>query len=92
MTHSWTFLAPHGHVLLSIARNPDARLRDIAAEVGLTERSIIAIVGDLVAAGYVSRRRVGRRNHYDVHADRPLRHSQQEGVDTKALLELLGRH
>lgn len=89
MTRPWTFLSAHGHVLLAIARDPDARLRDIAAEVGVTERTVATIVGDLVDAGYLTKRRTGRRNHYDLRPELPLRHPQQHDVDTGALLRLL---
>jgi len=58
---SWTLLTGHGHVLVEIARNPKARIRDISAAVGLTERTVQAIVADLEAAGYLTRTRTGRR-------------------------------
>ena len=58
---SWTLLTGHGHVLVEIARNPEARIRDISAAVGLTERTVQAIVADLEAAGYITRSRTGRR-------------------------------
>lgn len=90
MTRDWAFLSAHGHVLLAIARNPDVRLRDIADEVGVTERTVATVVRDLVEAGYVTRRREGRRNHYVIHPDLPLRHSQQADVDVGRLLQLLG--
>ena len=52
---SWTLLTGHGHVLVEIARNPDARIRDVSAAVGLTEHTVQAIVADLEAAGYLTR-------------------------------------
>src|SRR5438876_476915 len=60
---SWTLLTGHGHVLVEIARNPRVRIRDISVAVGLTERTVQAIVADLEAAGYITRRRSppGRR-------------------------------
>ena len=70
----WDFLTNHAHVLLCVARDPDARLRDIAQCVGVTERAAHRMVCDLVEAGYVERSRVGRRNRYVVHAELPLRH------------------
>ena len=87
---SWTFLSHHAQVLLCIARDPDVRLRDIATAVGITERAVQAIVNDLVDAGYVDRARVGRRNHYAVHPDVPLRHRLQGDLDAGTLLRLLG--
>ena len=65
----WTFLSHHAQVLLCISRDPDARLREIAAAVGITERAVQAIVNDLVTEGYVERTRVGRRNHYAINTD-----------------------
>jgi hypothetical protein len=70
----WTFLTNHAHVLVSIARDPTARLRDVAAEIGITERAAQAIVADLEAAGYLRRSRVGRRNHYTVNPAGHFRH------------------
>jgi len=64
----------HAHVLEAIASNPTIRLRDIAAVVGITERTAAQIVNDLDDAGYLTRRRDGRRNLYEVHQDMPLRH------------------
>ncbi len=87
---SWTFLSHHAQVLLCVARNPDALLREIAVEVGITERAVQAIVNDLVTEGYVDRVRVGRRNHYSVHPDVPLRHRLQGDLDAGTLLRLLG--
>jgi MarR family len=58
---SWTLLTGHGHVLVEIARNPQARIRDIAAAAGITERTAQAIVADLEEAGYITRARAGRR-------------------------------
>ena len=87
---SWTFLSHHAQVFLCVARDPDVRLRDIAAAVGITERAVQAIVNDLVAEGYVDRTRVGRRNHYSVHPDAPLRHRLQGDLDVGTLLRLLG--
>lgn len=73
-TRPWTLLSNHGHVLVCIAQDPDARLRDVAQAVGITERAVQKIVADLEIGGLLSRRRDGRRNHYRVHTDRPLRH------------------
>ena len=71
---SWTFLSNHAHVLLCLAAEPDARLRDVAAAVGITERSVQHIIADLAAAGVVERTREGRRNRYTLHPEAPLRH------------------
>ena len=86
---SWTLLTGHGHVLVEIARNPDARIRDISPVVDLTERTVQAIVADLEAGGYLTRARVGRRTRYTVNPDSPFRHRAQEGLQVGPLLDLL---
>ena len=86
---SWTLLTGHGHVLVEIARNPTARIRDIAAVVGLTERTVQAIVADLEAAGYLIRTRVGRRTMYAVNKDSLFRHPAQDGHRVGPFLALL---
>ena len=58
----WTFLSNHAHVLVCLAQDPDARLRDVALSVGITERAVQKIVSDLAAAGVIERERAGRRN------------------------------
>lgn len=71
---NWTFLSNHAHVLLVLADDPHLRLRDVADRVQITERAVQKIVAELEAAGCVTRHRDGRRNHYEVHGARPLRH------------------
>lgn len=68
----WSFLTNHARVLLCVARDPGVRLRDIAAAVGITERSAFGIVTDLTKAGYVVKRKEGRRNRYQIQAHLPL--------------------
>jgi DNA-binding MarR family transcriptional regulator len=65
---NWSFFTNHGRVLLSIADNPEIRLRDIATDLGITERHAYAIVNDLTDAGYVLKEREGRRNRYQVQS------------------------
>jgi DNA-binding MarR family transcriptional regulator len=86
---TWTLLTGHGHVLVEIARNPKARIRDISPVVGLTERSVQAIVADLEAAGYLTRTRTGRRVVYTVKRDSLFRHTAQEGLRVGPLLDVL---
>jgi DNA-binding IclR family transcriptional regulator len=86
---SWTLLTGHGHVLVEIARHPDARVRDISRVVGLTERAVHAILTDLETAGYLNRTRVGRRTRYTVNPDRMFRHRAQSGLRVGPLLDLL---
>ena len=69
---SWSFLTNHARVLLRIAQDPGTRLRDIAAALGITERSAYGIVNDLTRAGYVVKEKDGRRNRYQIQAHLPL--------------------
>ncbi|MFJ9041824.1 helix-turn-helix transcriptional regulator [Streptomyces sp. NPDC102406] len=84
----WTFLTNHARVLLAIAHDPTAQLRQIAAFCQITERTVQAIVADLEQAGYLRRHRVGRRNQYTLDLDRPLRHPAGAGLPVRALLDL----
>src|ERR1700752_4755393 len=86
---AWTLLTGHGHVLVEIARNPRARIRDISPAVGLTERTVQAIVADLEAAGYLTRTRVGRRTRDRIKPDRSFRPKAQEGLRVGPLLDQL---
>jgi hypothetical protein len=86
---SWTLLTGHGHVLIEITRSPEARIRDIAAVAGLTERAVQAIVADLEAAGYLTRTRTGRRTIYTVDPRKLFRHPAQDGHRVGPFLALL---
>ena len=84
---AFDLLTNHAYVLLCVWRDPEMRLRDIAVCVGITERAAHRIVCELESAGYLTRRRDGRRNVYEVHPDVPLRHA----LERKATVgELLG--
>jgi DNA-binding Lrp family transcriptional regulator len=86
---SWTFLTNHAHVLLCLAKDPEARLRDVAELVGITERAVLRIVSELEEGKYLARERVGRRNHYRVRHDVPLRHPIERHRTIAALLSLI---
>ncbi len=85
---SWTFLTHHARVLLEIARNPEVRLREVAEIIGITERAVQSIVADLHEAGYLTRDRVGRRNHYQLNLDQHFRHHTEAHAPVRALVEL----
>ena len=85
---NWRFLTNHTQVLLAIARDPDVRLRDVAHDVGITERAAQRILADLVRAGYIDRQRHGRRNRYLINPHAHMRHPAQEGQEIRTLLEL----
>jgi hypothetical protein len=86
---TWSFLTNHARVLLCIFEDPAVRLREIGERVGITERAAYRIVDELVAAGYVSRRRDGRRNHYTVHPDLPVPDRLSPTKPLGELLEIL---
>jgi DNA-binding MarR family transcriptional regulator len=69
---TWSFLTKHARVLVCIAHDPGVRLRDMAAMLGITERSAFGIVNELVSAGYVVKSKDGRRNRYSIQSDLPL--------------------
>jgi len=85
---SWTFLSNHAHVLVLLAREPDALLREVAREVGITERAVQMIVHDLVEEGYLEKTRVGRRNRYRVNGQARLRHPLESHVRIGDLITL----
>jgi DNA-binding IclR family transcriptional regulator len=91
-TKPWTFVTSHTQVLLCIAQDPQTRLRDVAAKVGITERAAQRILADLIESGYVNRTRTGRRNDYSINPTVEMRHQLQHGLEIGALLELLQRY
>jgi hypothetical protein len=86
---AWSFLSNHAHVLHCIARDPDARVRDIAEVVGITERAAHRILADLIAEGYATATKVGRRNRYKVNRAGWLRHPFFRNLSVGPLLDLL---
>ncbi len=86
---TWTFLTNHSHVVLCLVQDPEARMRDVAEKVGITERAVQRIVSELEAAGYVKRTREGRRNTYEVNGTLPLRHAVEGHQTLNALTKLI---
>lgn len=86
---TWRFLSNHTQVLLCLSRDPNARFRDIAERVGITERAAQRIVADLIESGYVEKERIGRRNRYRIRTDIAMRHPAQHGHEIGELLGLL---
>lgn len=86
----WTFLSNHLHVLLCLAQDPDVRIREVAGRVGITERAVQRIVGELEESGIVERERDGRRNHYLIHGEISLRHPLEAHHTVGELIALLG--
>ena len=88
-TPGWAFLTNHAQVLVCIAHDPGVRLRDIGERVGITERAAHRIVAELADAGYITRRRNGRRNHYTINAHVPLPDPIAREQNVGELLEIL---
>ncbi len=87
----WTFLTNHGHALICIARDPTVRLRDVATQLGVTERTAQVIVNDLADAGYILRSRVGNRSRYVVRHSLPFRHPVERDHAVGDLVDFLAR-
>ena len=77
---AWTLLSDHGHVLVCLALDPEVRMRDIAVQVGITERAVQIIIRDLTDAGLVTASKVGRRNRYTVVRSQRFRHPLEANV------------
>lgn len=91
MSSKWTFFTNHAHVMFCISRDPDVRLREVADQVGITERATQRIVAELEEAGFLSHERNGRRNHYKIIEDALLRHPIEDHIEVRDLLQLLER-
>jgi DNA-binding transcriptional ArsR family regulator len=85
----WSLLTNHGRLLLAIENEPGLRVRDMAERLELSERGVSLILRDLREAGYVTSRREGRRTHYSVVADKPLRTDYLRHQSVGQLLGLL---
>jgi DNA-binding MarR family transcriptional regulator len=88
---TWVFLTNHANVLLCVARDPDARARDIAERVGITERAAQRILSELLADGYISKIKLGRRNRYTVNREGQLRHPNFQELEIGPLIDMLQR-
>lgn len=87
--HRWTFLSNHAHVLICIARDPDIRMRDVADQIGITERAVMKLVADLEEEGLIRRYREGRRNTYELDLNKPLRHPIENHRTVAELIDLI---
>jgi DNA-binding MarR family transcriptional regulator len=86
---SWTFLTNHAHVLLCLAKSSTMRIRDLAIEVGITERAVQRIIAELIDEGYVERLKEGRRNIYKLQTKKPLKHPVESHKNVKDLVQLI---
>ena len=85
----WTFLTNHSHVLVLLSRNPSLVLREVAVQIGITERAVQRIIADLESGGIIEREKVGRQNHYVIRTEQPLRHAITSGRTVGELLALI---
>lgn len=92
MSNQWNFLTNHGHVLICLAEDDSATLREVAERVGITERTTARIVDELAQAGALKRTRRGRCNHYEIQLDFPLRHPLEEHTTVGQLLAMVTRN
>ena len=88
-TIGWTFFTNYGHVLIFISQYGDATLCKVSERVGITERATPRIVSDLEQAGFILKRRQGRRNFYEINADLPLRHPLEEHCSIKEIIDTI---
>ena len=87
---AWTFLSNHGHVLVQISNNPEIKVKEISAAVGITERSTQSILKDLVAEGFIEATKSGRRNVYRISSDAHLKHPAESSLTLKQFLAVFG--
>jgi len=92
MDETWTFLTNHARVLILIANDPGVRTRDVAAQIGITERAAQRIIASLEQAGYISHEKIGRRNRYALQPDAHFRHPLERSVEVRHLIDLLTTH
>mgnify|MGYP006163184513 CR=1 FL=1 len=91
MSKNWTFLGHHAHVLIALDRNPDYTIEQLATILGVTSRSVVNVLNDLVDGDYLSKSKDGRRNHYEINRKAPLRHLTSNGKTVGDLIDYLGR-
>ena len=91
MSSKWTFLSHHAHVLIALADNPELTMDELAKIEGITTRSVVNVLNDLVEAGYLIKERQGRKNHYEINLDYPLRHQTSADRKVGDLIGALGQ-
>lgn len=87
--NNWTFLTNHAHVLLCLAKNSSMRIRDIALEVGITERAVQRIISELTECGYIDIVKEGRCNIYNIHKEKKLKHPIESHKQISDLISLI---
>lgn len=90
MSKSWTLLSHHAHALIALNQDPNYTIDQLAQILGITSRSVVNLINDLVEDGYLSKTRDGRKNHYEINRDAPLRHPTSQGRTVGELIAALG--
>ena len=91
MSTKWTFLSHHAHVLIALSDNPELTMDELAKIEGVTTRSVVNVLNDLVEAGYITKERQGRKNHYTINLSSPLRHQTSTDRNVGDLISALGQ-
>jgi predicted transcriptional regulator len=91
MSDKWTFLGHHAHVLIALDQKPDYKIEQLSEILGVTTRSVVNVLNDLVDGGYLTKIRSGRRNHYEINRSAPLRHLTSRDRTVGDLIEYLGK-
>jgi predicted transcriptional regulator len=91
MSDRWTFLGHHAHVLIALDKQPDYKIEQLSEILGVTTRSVVNVLNDLVDGGYLTKIRSGRRNHYEINRSAPLRHLTSRDRTVGDLIEYLGK-
>jgi DNA-binding transcriptional ArsR family regulator len=86
----WTFVTNYALVLSLLAKQPRITARELATAIGITERTVRKIIADLDAAGYISKKKQGRRIRYRINPDLSLRHDVHQEIAVGDFLEALG--
>lgn len=87
---NWTFLSNHGRVFVYLSKNPSSTTEKLSREVGLSLRGVQKIISDLEQYGYVARHKEGRRNHYTIHSEMPMRHHLEKEHSVGEILIAMG--
>jgi predicted transcriptional regulator len=91
MSDRWTFLGHHSHVLIALDKQPDYKIEQLSEILGVTTRSVVNVLNDLVEGGYLTKTRSGRRNRYEINRSAPLRHLTSSDRTVGDLIEYLGK-
>jgi DNA-binding MarR family transcriptional regulator len=90
MTKKWTFLSHHSHVLIALDQDADTKIEELAAILGVTSRSVVNVLNDLVEGGYLTKSKLGRRNRYSINKEAKLRHATSGQKNVGDLISSLG--